>query len=77
MTFFKILLKLIGGLILVGLIIGVLPLATVWSLNTLFALSIPYTWQTWLAAQILLAPFSIGTITGSIQRDKRPNESTR
>lgn len=30
------------------------PLATLWSVNTLFHLAIPYTGWTWLAAALLL-----------------------
>lgn len=77
MKFLKILLKLIAGLFLLGLVIVVLPLATIWSLNTLFALSIAYTWQTWLAAQILLTPFSIGTVTGTIRSGNRSDKGTK
>lgn len=29
------------------------PLAIIWSLNTLFALAIPYTFWTWLAVVVL------------------------
>ena len=29
------------------------PLASIWSINTLFALSIPYTFDTWCAALLL------------------------
>ena len=32
-----------------GVILVMYPLALIWCLNTLFTLSIPYTWQTWLA----------------------------
>ncbi len=36
------------------LIVIFVPLATIWSLNTLFpVLAIPYTFKTWLAAAIL------------------------
>ena len=54
----KILAELIG-LIVVATFMGVLvvlyPLALIWSLDTLFTMSIPYTWQTWLAAAGLIA----------------------
>jgi hypothetical protein len=34
------------------------PLATIWSLNTLFpVVAIPYTWETWLAAVVLAGVF--------------------
>jgi hypothetical protein len=42
---------LIIGLIIV--FIGVGPLLTIWSLNTLFGLAIEYTWSTWAASFIL------------------------
>jgi hypothetical protein len=46
--------KLIFVIALVGLIIVVVPLATIWSLNTLFpVLAIPYSIDTWLAAVVL------------------------
>jgi len=41
------------------------PYAVVWSLNTLFGLMIPYTWQTWLAAFVLTS-----VVSGSIHRVK-------
>ena len=31
-----------------------IPLAAIWSVNTLFGLTIPYTFKTWLAAFILI-----------------------
>ena len=40
------------ALIVVPLVIGV-PLLLIWSLNTLFALGIDYTFWTWLAALVL------------------------
>jgi hypothetical protein len=46
--------KLIFIITLVGLIIVVVPLATIWSLNTLFpALAIAYSIETWFAAVVL------------------------
>lgn len=39
--------------IIAALIIIFAPFATIWSLNTLFALSIEYTFDTWCAALIL------------------------
>lgn len=38
----------LGVVLIVLLLIGG-PLMTIWSLNTLFGLAIPFTWQTWLA----------------------------
>jgi hypothetical protein len=46
--------KLIFIIALVGLIIVIVPIATIWSLNTLFpALAIPVSFETWLAAVVL------------------------
>lgn len=41
------------------------PFAVVWSLNTLFAVGLSYTWQTWLASFILTA-----VVSGSIRKGK-------
>jgi hypothetical protein len=41
---------------LFGIVIFILmPLAGIWALDTLFGLSIPYTFQTWLAAFLLFS----------------------
>jgi hypothetical protein len=45
------------------------PLATIWSLNTLFMLSIPFTFKTWLAALYLS-----GIVGGVVERLKRANK---
>ena len=46
--------KLIFIIALVGLIIVIVPLATIWSLNTLFPmLAIAYSIETWFAAVVL------------------------
>ena len=46
--------KLIFIIALVGLIIVIVPIATIWSLNTLFpALAIPVTFETWMASLVL------------------------
>jgi hypothetical protein len=42
-------------LAIVGTIFVFMPLAGIWSLNTLFSLSIPYTFDTWCAAFIITA----------------------
>lgn len=46
-----------GGIIVVIvlllIIVAVGPLLTIWSLNTLFNLAIPYTWSTWSAVVLL------------------------
>jgi hypothetical protein len=46
-------------LVLLAIAIIILgPIATLWSLNTLFpALAIPYTFETWLAAAVLASLF--------------------
>ena len=67
----NIIIKLFLGLALLVAVLLLGPLATIWSLNTLFPiLAIPYTWETWLAAALILTPFSFGTVKGSIRRDK-------
>jgi hypothetical protein len=54
------LIKLILGITLIVIAITLGPLAGIWSLNTLFPiLSIPYTWETWLAFAVLF-----GSVTG-------------
>jgi hypothetical protein len=46
------------GLVVFAIIVG--PVAGIWSLNTLFpVLTIPYTWETWLAFLLLF-----GSATG-------------
>lgn len=52
------------GLIVVCFVL-LFPFAVVWSLNTLFAVGLSYTWQTWLASFILTA-----VVSGSIVRQK-------
>jgi hypothetical protein len=53
-------LKLVLGITLIIITITLGPLAGIWSLNTLFpVLSIPYTWETWLAFAVLF-----GSATG-------------
>lgn len=55
-------------LVLIALII-VGPLATIWSLNTLFNLGIDYTFWTWLAmAWLSLATF--GSVTSAVNNKK-------
>jgi hypothetical protein len=50
------------SLIAVIIIFG--PLVTIWAVNTLFELAIPYTFKTWLASLIL------GMIVSGGQRNK-------
>ena len=50
--------KIILAVILVGILIAIGPLATIWALNTLFpALAIDYTFWTWLSVVVLGAFF--------------------
>lgn len=54
-------LALFGGfavLVIILVIIG--PILTIWSLNTLFSLTIPFTFETWAAAGVLSAVVSGG-----------------
>lgn len=61
------LLKALGGLGVIGIVIAVLiavvlwPLAIVWALNTLFGLTIAYTFWTWLAALVLVSAITSST----------------
>lgn len=57
--------KIIALIIIVILIVWLLPLATIWALNTLFSLSIAYTLKTWAAALLLSA-----AVGGSSVRSK-------
>lgn len=41
------------GLVAIFVIVLLFPFATIWALNTLFALSIPYTFWSWLAMIIV------------------------
>ena len=44
---------IVGLVILIVLVVVFAPLLTIWSLNTLFGLTITYTIKTWLAALVL------------------------
>lgn len=39
-------------------LVVIYPIALIWALNTLFGLSIPITFWTWVATTLLSAPFS-------------------
>jgi hypothetical protein len=57
----KIFLKFILGIAILVVAVAVGPILMIWSLNTLFpALTIQYTWETWIAAFLLSAPFGSG-----------------
>jgi hypothetical protein len=59
----------IGMVVLLIALIVLGPLATIWSLNTLFNLNIDYTFWTWLAvAWLSLATF--GSVTSAIKHKK-------
>ena len=45
------------------------PLATIWSINTLFTLTIPYTLETW-GAVVWLTMVTFGNVVSTI-RDKK------
>jgi hypothetical protein len=45
------------------------PLATIWSLNTLFALTIPYSFETW-CAMVWLSMVTFGNVVKTIKSTK-------
>jgi len=45
------------GLIIFALVFG--PLITIWALNTLFPLAIPYSFTTWSAVVVLSSLFKV------------------
>ena len=52
--------KLTVGVTLIVIAIVIGPLLGIWALNTLFpVLTIPYTWETWLAFALLFTSSSI------------------
>ena len=57
--------KSLGITAFVALIIALIifaPFALIWALNTLFALSIPYTFWTWLASLVITSIFGKSTV---------------
>lgn len=46
------------------------PLATIWSLNTLFQIGIAYTFKTWLAA-VFLQMVTFGSIKNSVHQKSK------
>lgn len=53
-----------SGLLVVLIVLFVIgPFLGIWALNTLFILSIPYTFKTWLAMVIVGAYFASGKNT--------------
>lgn len=57
----KDLILVVGILLLVVVLLAITPLAFLWSVNTLFGASIPYTTQSFLAAWVLLFVIRIVT----------------
>lgn len=49
-------------LVLVAFFIVLGPIVVIWSLNTLFALAIPYTFKTWLATFFLTTVLSARSV---------------
>lgn len=45
-------------LVLIVIVVTVVPIATLWMLNTLFGLALPYTLKNWFAALLLNAMFA-------------------
>lgn len=60
---------LIGWLALVAAAIILGPIATIWSLNTLFSLSIPYQFETWCAV-VWLSMVTFGNVVTTIKGKK-------
>jgi hypothetical protein len=56
----------IGLILLVILLVIFGPLVTIWSLNTLFALGIEYTFWTWLAT-VWLSFVTFGSVANSVR----------
>lgn len=48
----------LGILVLIIVVVTVVPLATLWMLNTLFGLSLPYTLKNWFAGLLLNMMFA-------------------
>jgi len=59
--------KIIGLIVLIILLVVFSPLITIWSLNTLFSLSIAYTFWTWLATA-WLSLVTFGSVTSAINK---------
>ena len=57
-------------LALVLTVIILFPLATIWSLNTLFQLGIAYTFKTWLATVFLQAA-TFGGVSSTIRESSK------
>ena len=55
------------ALIVAAIILG--PIATIWSLNTLFSMSIPYQFETWCAV-VWLSMVTFGNVVTTIKGKK-------
>jgi hypothetical protein len=55
------------GFIILAIVLG--PLATIWSINTLFSLSIPYQFETW-CAMVWLSMVTFGNVVTTIKSKK-------
>ena len=56
-------LKIFGGvgiLLVVAVLVLLSPFAVIWSLNTLFGLTIGYTFKNWLAVEVIWCLFTAG-----------------
>lgn len=60
---------LIGWLALIVAAIILGPIATIWSLNTLFSMSIPYQFETWCAV-VWLSMVTFGNVVTTIKGKK-------
>lgn len=59
-------LKLVLLIVVLLLIVALAPFATIWSMNTLFSLSIEYTFWTWLAT-VWISLVTFGGLHSSIR----------
>ena len=55
--------QFVGYVVIALLLLAVYPLAMIWATNTLFGLSIAYSFKTWLAALCLSGLFSSARIS--------------
>ncbi len=59
-------------LLVIALLVGLIwfgPLITIWSVNTLFGLTIPYTLKTWFATLWLVGAVGLGTSSRAIKKN--------
>ena len=62
-------LTLFGWLAFIILAIILGPIATIWSINTLFSLTIPYQFETW-CAMVWLSMVTFGNVVTTIKSKK-------